>query len=49
MEFNRIILTEESERNAEQSARLIQAAVNAAQPDIVVMGARIRKFNVFDN
>lgn len=49
VEFNRIILTEETERNAEQSARLIQAAVNAAQPDIVVTGASIRKFSLFDN
>ena len=49
MEFNRIILTDESERNAEQSARLIQAAVNAAQPDIVVTSASIRRFSLFDN
>jgi APA family basic amino acid/polyamine antiporter len=49
VEFNRIILTEETERNAEQSARLIQAAVNAAQPDIVVTGASIKKFSMFDN
>ena len=49
VEFNRIILTEESEKDAEQSAHLIQAAVNAAQPDIVVTGASIRKFSLFDS
>ncbi len=49
VEFNRIILTGDTERSPEQSARLIQAAVNAAQPDIVVTGASIRKFSVFDN
>ena len=49
VEFNRIILNEDSEKDAEQSAHLIQAAVNAAQPDIVVTGASIRKFSLFDS
>jgi APA family basic amino acid/polyamine antiporter len=49
VEFNRIIMTESSEKNAEESAQLIQAAVNTEQPDIVVTGATIGKFNVFDN
>lgn len=49
IEFNRIILTNETERSAEQSAYLIQSAVNAAQPDIVVTGASIRAFSLFDN
>jgi amino acid transporter/nucleotide-binding universal stress UspA family protein len=49
IEFDRIIMTEESERDAQQSARLILAAINAAQPDIVVTAASIRKFNIFDN
>lgn len=49
VDFNRVILTEESQRNADESARLILAAVNASQPDIVVTGASIGKFSVFDN
>lgn len=49
VEFNRIILTEESEKDANESARLILAAVNAFDPDIVVTGATIGKFNVFDS
>ncbi|HKZ62252.1 MAG TPA: hypothetical protein VJZ68_07555, partial [Nitrososphaera sp.] len=49
VDFNRVILTEESQRNADESARLILAAVNASQPDIVVTGASIGKFSVFNN
>jgi basic amino acid/polyamine antiporter, APA family len=49
VEFNRVILTEESEKNANESARLIHAAVNASQPDMVITGASIGKFNVFDS
>ena len=49
VEYNRVILTEESQRNASDSAHIIQAAVNASQPDIVVTGASIGKFSVFNN
>lgn len=45
----RVILTDESERDAQQSARLILGAINALQPDIVVTGASIKKFSIFDN
>jgi nucleotide-binding universal stress UspA family protein len=48
-EFDRVILTHESERDAQQSARLILGAINALQPDIVVTGASIKKFNTLDN
>jgi APA family basic amino acid/polyamine antiporter len=48
-EFDRVILTDESERDAQQSARLILGAINALQPDIVVTGASIKKFSIFDN
>jgi hypothetical protein len=47
--MDRIILTEESKKNAEESARLILGAINASQPDIVVTGASIGKFSVFDS
>jgi hypothetical protein len=36
-------------RDAQQSARLILGAINASQPDIVVTGASIGKFNTLDN
>jgi basic amino acid/polyamine antiporter, APA family len=49
LEFDRVILTDESEKGAEQSSRLILGAINALQPDIVVTGASIKKFNIFDN
>ncbi len=47
--MNRVILTEESKRDAQESARLVLAAINASQPDIVVTGASIGKFNIFDS
>jgi hypothetical protein len=47
--MDRIILTEESKRDAEESARLISGTINASQPDIVVTGASIGKFSVFDS
>jgi basic amino acid/polyamine antiporter, APA family len=49
LEFDRVILTDESEKDAEQSSRLILGAINALQPDIVVTGASIKKFSLFDN
>jgi nucleotide-binding universal stress UspA family protein len=49
VEFNRVIMTESSGKNAEESVRLIQAAVNAEQPDIVITGASIGRFSAFDN
>jgi hypothetical protein len=42
-------MSEESERDAHQSAGLVLAAINTSQPDIVVMGASIGKFSIFDN
>ena len=49
LEFDRVILTDESEKDPQQSSRLILEAINALQPDIVVTGASIKKFNIFDN
>jgi hypothetical protein len=49
IEYNRVILTEESERNPTQSARLIMSAINMSNPDIIVTGASIGKFDVFNN
>jgi basic amino acid/polyamine antiporter, APA family len=49
LKMDRIILTEESKKNAEESAHLILGTINASQPDIVVTGASIGKFSVFDS
>jgi basic amino acid/polyamine antiporter, APA family len=49
LEFDRVILTHESEKDPQQSSRLILGAINALQPDIVVTGASIKKFSIFDN
>jgi basic amino acid/polyamine antiporter, APA family len=49
LEFDRVILTDESEKDPQQSSRLILGAINALQPDIVVTGASIKKFSIFDN
>jgi hypothetical protein len=49
IEFDRVIMNEDSEKDAHQSANLISAAINASQPDIVVTGASIGKFSIFDN
>jgi len=49
LKMDRIVLNEESKRNAEESARLISGTINASQPDIVVTGASIGKFSVFDS
>ncbi|MDQ3807099.1 MAG: amino acid permease [Thermoproteota archaeon] len=49
IDFDRVIMSEQSERDAHQSANLILGAINASQPDIVVTGASIGKFSIFDN
>jgi basic amino acid/polyamine antiporter, APA family len=49
LEFDRVILTDESDKDAKQSSRLILGAINALQPDIVVTGASIKNFSIFDN
>jgi hypothetical protein len=49
VEFNEIHLSEETEKSSDKSADLILAAVNASQPDVVVTGATIGKFNLFNN
>ena len=49
VEFNEIYLSDETEKNSEKSADLILSAVNASQPDVVITGATIGKFNLFNN
>jgi hypothetical protein len=49
VEFNEIYLSDETKQNSEKSADLILSAVNASQPDVVITGATIGKFNLFNN
>jgi APA family basic amino acid/polyamine antiporter len=49
VEFNEIYLSEETGKNSEKFADLILSAVNASQPDLVVTGATIGKFTIFNN
>jgi hypothetical protein len=49
VEFNEIYLSEETEKNSEKSADLILSAVTASQPDVVITGATMGKFNLFNN
>jgi basic amino acid/polyamine antiporter, APA family len=49
VEFNEIYLSEGTEQNSEKSADLILSAVNSSQPDLVIAGATIGKFNFFNN
>lgn len=48
-EFNKIYLSEETERSSQKSANLVLSAINASQPDLVLTGANIRKFSFFNN
>jgi APA family basic amino acid/polyamine antiporter len=49
IEFSEIHLSDSTERNERKSASLILSAINASQPDLVVTGASIGKFNFFSN
>jgi hypothetical protein len=49
IEFNEIHLSEDTGKSSEKSADLILSAVNASQPDLVVTGATIGKFNFFND
>jgi hypothetical protein len=49
VEFNEVYLSKETENNSEKLARLIFSAVNASQPDLVILGANIGKFSLFSN
>jgi basic amino acid/polyamine antiporter, APA family len=49
VEFNEIYLSEESGNYSEKAADVLLSAVNALQPDVVITGATIGKFNFFNN
>ena len=49
VEFHEVFVSEKTQNNSENFAKLILSSVNASQPDLVIMGKRVGKFNVFDN
>ena len=49
VEFHEVFVSEKTQNNSELFAKLILSSVNASQPDLVIMGKRVGKFNVFDN
>jgi APA family basic amino acid/polyamine antiporter len=49
VEFHEVFVSEKIQNNSEKFAKLILSSVNASEPDLVIMGKRVGKFNVFDN
>ena len=49
VEFHEVFVSEKTQNNSEKFAKLILSSVNASQPDLVIMGKRVGKFNVFDD
>ena len=49
VEFHEVFVSEKTQNNSEKFAKLILSSINDSQPDLVIMGKRIGKFNVFDN
>ena len=49
VEFHEVFVSEKTQNNSEMFVKLILSSVNASQPDLVIMGKRVGKFNVFDN
>jgi APA family basic amino acid/polyamine antiporter len=49
VEFHEVFVSEKTQNNSENFAKLILSSVDASQPDLVIMGKRVGKFNVFDN
>ena len=49
VEFHEVFVSEKTQNNSENFAKVILSSVNASQPDLVIMGKRVGKFNVFDN
>jgi amino acid transporter len=49
VEFNEIYLSKTTETNSQQFTKLLLSAINASQPDLLVTGANIGKYDVFSN
>ena len=49
VEFHEVFVSEKTQNNSEKFAKLILSSINDSQPDLVILGKRVGKFNVFDN
>jgi hypothetical protein len=49
VEFNEIYLSKTTETNSQQLTKLLLSAINASQPDLLVTGANIGKYDLFNN
>lgn len=49
VEFNEIYLSKKTESNSQQFAKLLLSAINASQADLLVTGANIGKYDLFNN
>jgi prepilin signal peptidase PulO-like enzyme (type II secretory pathway) len=49
VEFNEIYLSKSTETNSQQFAKLLLSAINASQPDLLITGANIGRYDVFNN
>ena len=49
VEFNEIYLSKRTDSNSQQFARLLLSAINASQADLLVTGASIGKYDLFNN
>ena len=49
VEFHEVFVSEKTQNNSEKFAKLILSSINDSQPDLVIMGKRVGKFNVFNN
>jgi hypothetical protein len=49
IEFNEVYLSEKTERSSEKFADLLLSTINASQPDLLVIGATVGKFSLFNN
>jgi amino acid transporter len=49
VEYNEIFLSKETENNIESLTMLIQSTINAAQPDLLIVGASIAKYSLLND
>jgi basic amino acid/polyamine antiporter, APA family len=49
VEYNEIFLSKETENNIESLTMLIQSTINAAQPDLLIVGASIAKYSFLND
>ena len=49
LEFSEIYVNYKTQANSERFADLILSAINSHQPDVIVMGATVGKFSVFND